>query len=350
MWHFLKKKNSGTATHEVLPPFSKQFVEDIILACQGSATQFSLYYANMCGYLRDMVSQNDDSRFQRIIASEGPFTGVGRAYAVRRLTGLMDLFCASDAFERLVLSFNKCADRKYSLHEFKKHVSRNGFGKACSNLGVNLENFIELESVRRRKIDLDRIDAKLEERKAYLKPLLMRAQAHSKNKYGDSDQGEYIKEIEEFLSHYFSGTLIFYPAMPVHYCINYVESWFTDYREGISIPLGGIEFEHWCAARIGEQGWSVRVTKATGDQGIDLEATKVNKVIVIQCKRWDQPVGNGAVQEIYAGKAYHLADAACVIATCGFTPSAHELARNIGVVLLDAQTIDEFTDVIESRV
>jgi len=93
-------------------------------------------------------------------------------------------------------------------------------------------------------------------------------------------------------------------------------------------------YEHYCAALLKEAGWETRVTQASGDQGIDVIASKDNKVLVVQAKRYANSVGNAAVQQIFAGKQYMGADFAAVVSPAAFTRSAMELARTTGVMLL----------------
>ena len=89
--------------------------------------------------------------------------------------------------------------------------------------------------------------------------------------------------------------------------------------------LNPIEFEHYCAEMLRNDGWDARVTQASGDQGIDVIATYGNAKAVFQCKKYAQPVGNGAVQEIVAGKQFEQADIAAVVSNATFTPSAKQL-------------------------
>ena len=98
--------------------------------------------------------------------------------------------------------------------------------------------------------------------------------------------------------------------------------------------LDPIEFEHYCAEMLRNDGWDARVTQASGDQGIDVIATRGNVKAVFQCKKYAQPVGNGAVQEIVAGKQFERADIAAVVSNATFTPSAKQLAGTTGVHLL----------------
>jgi len=91
-----------------------------------------------------------------------------------------------------------------------------------------------------------------------------------------------------------------------------VESVF-DFSEVIS----AYDFEEKCAEELSRIGWATRVTSGSGDQGIDVLAEKDLVRIVIQCKLYSKPVGNKAVQEAIAGKAFEKADYAAVVAPNG---------------------------------
>lgn len=104
--------------------------------------------------------------------------------------------------------------------------------------------------------------------------------------------------------------------------------------------LDPVQFEHYCANELRNNGWNVRVTPASGDQGIDVIATIGNIKAVFQCKKYSQPVGNGAVQEIIAGKQFENADIAAVVTNAAFTSSAKQLASTAGVFLLHYSELD----------
>ncbi|WP_324732452.1 restriction endonuclease [Pseudomonas paeninsulae] len=94
------------------------------------------------------------------------------------------------------------------------------------------------------------------------------------------------------------------------------------------------EFESFCAKILRDNGWNARVTKASGDQGIDIIATLGGIKAVLQCKKYSKPVGNAAVQEVIAGKQFEQADVAIVVSNCGYTRSAIQLASMSGVHLI----------------
>jgi restriction system protein len=52
-------------------------------------------------------------------------------------------------------------------------------------------------------------------------------------------------------------------------------------------------------------GFSVRKTKVTGDQGVDLIVEGEGRLIAVQAKGYTGSVGNKAVQEVYAGMAFY---------------------------------------------
>lgn len=102
------------------------------------------------------------------------------------------------------------------------------------------------------------------------------------------------------------------------------------------------EFEEWCASQLRMTGWNARVTGHAGDQGVDVLANTQDRILVLQCKHYTQPAGNGAVQEVFAGKAYYRANVAAVVCTAGFTKSARALAQQTGVYLLLPAEIKDF--------
>jgi hypothetical protein len=100
--------------------------------------------------------------------------------------------------------------------------------------------------------------------------------------------------------------------------------------------LSGAEFETYLARLLKQNGFeNVRGTAATGDQGADLLATKANRNIVIQAKRYRGAVGNKAVQEVVAAVKFYSADEGWVITSGTFTASAKALAQANNVRLID---------------
>ncbi len=105
--------------------------------------------------------------------------------------------------------------------------------------------------------------------------------------------------------------------------------------------LSGIEFEEYLLRVFKKLGCEGMVTQASGDFGADLLVKKDGETIVVQAKRYSDPVGISAVQEIIGAKSYYSASKCIVVTTSSFTPSAVALARASGVELWNRQRLIE---------
>jgi restriction system protein len=96
----------------------------------------------------------------------------------------------------------------------------------------------------------------------------------------------------------------------------------------------GRAYERLVAAQLAQVGFDVQFTPATGDQGVDLVASRPGTRIAIQCKDYGKPVGNEAVQQVYAGAKFYAAERSIVVAPNDFTIAARQLASSLGVQCL----------------
>lgn len=71
---------------------------------------------------------------------------------------------------------------------------------------------------------------------------------------------------------------------------------------------------------------------------------KFGKRLVIQAKNYFDSVGNSAVQQVLAAKAFYACDEAMVITNSRFTASAVELAESAGVRLVDRDKLQGYLD------
>jgi restriction system protein len=99
--------------------------------------------------------------------------------------------------------------------------------------------------------------------------------------------------------------------------------------------LDGVEFEEFIGRYFARTGYKVSMTKASGDDGVDLIVQKAGIKTAVQCKRYLGNVGVSAVQEVYAGKDLYDCDAAIVLTNSYFTKPATVAAKKLGVVLWD---------------
>ncbi|MMZ55618.1 Restriction endonuclease [compost metagenome] len=107
--------------------------------------------------------------------------------------------------------------------------------------------------------------------------------------------------------------------------------------------MTGRQFEQYLGLLFKGYGYSVKVTKLSGDYGADLVLTKNGKRIVVQAKRYSKNVGIQAVQEAQASIAHYKATEAWVVTNSNYTPAAYELAKSNQVRLVGR---DELIDMI----
>lgn len=109
--------------------------------------------------------------------------------------------------------------------------------------------------------------------------------------------------------------------------------------------MEGHEFEHFCADLLRRRGFKeVRVTKGSGDFGIDILAERDGISYGIQCKNYTSPIGVKAVQEVYAGRDYYDCMVGVVMSNQYFTGPAVEAAKKLKIVLWDRGYIEEMME------
>lgn len=104
--------------------------------------------------------------------------------------------------------------------------------------------------------------------------------------------------------------------------------------------MDGRQFERCCARVLIRNGYEdVSLTKATGDQGIDILAHKDGVCYGIQCKCYYADLDNTPIQEACAGKEYYGCNIVVVMTNRSFTHAAVKLAQQNNVVLWDRQML-----------
>jgi predicted RecB family endonuclease len=126
-------------------------------------------------------------------------------------------------------------------------------------------------------------------------------------------------------------------------CFKFNRAWSTpETAAGHIDSMSGLEFEVYTAQLLKKLGYTdVTVTKASGDQGIDVIAKKDGIRYAIQCKNYSNKLDNTPVQEVYAGKAFYGCDIGVVVTNSTFTQGARELANSIGVLLWDREVLGD---------
>lgn len=266
-----------------------------------------------------------------------------------------DLISLGYNYEQIIsfLSLNYTSELKKLVLEIGILLKAESLSSLIFKLDLDLTDYIIRKSIDIKEVDDKFIFSMIYEKETYLKPLINKAMAKGRNKYGDQSFQFYTEEVESFSNYLFDrhGFEFYFSPYILTSVLSYYLIFWTNITSSqtSTIPEGGIDFEYWCAEALKVQGWHTVVSKASGDQGVDILATYEGMSVAVQCKRYSSPVGNKAVQEVFSGMHFSKSDAACVISTKGFTKSAEELASSTGVILIDAENINLFSELLLGR-
>lgn len=100
--------------------------------------------------------------------------------------------------------------------------------------------------------------------------------------------------------------------------------------------MNGFEFEEYVADLLRKLKYkNVKVTRKTGDNGVDILAEKGSRKYAIQCKRNNpnNKLSNAAIQQVFTGKQLYKCTHAMVITTSYFTKPAWDTGKELGVTL-----------------
>jgi restriction endonuclease Mrr len=99
-------------------------------------------------------------------------------------------------------------------------------------------------------------------------------------------------------------------------------------------------FECWMAERFRELGYSVQLTLASSDHGIDLRADKEGETVVVQCKRYRATtVGEPILRDLYGAMHHSGAHRAILVTTGRLTPAALEWTKGKAVETWDGHEL-----------
>ncbi|MCX5616958.1 restriction endonuclease [Bombella sp. TMW 2.2559] len=104
-----------------------------------------------------------------------------------------------------------------------------------------------------------------------------------------------------------------------------------------------LDYERLCAHLLCQAGWRAQATPPGADQGLDIMAEKKGVRLVVQCRLYNRPVGNKAVQEIFTARQHRQAHYAAVVSNAGYTRSAREVAHATGVHLFHHSQLSTLT-------
>lgn len=112
--------------------------------------------------------------------------------------------------------------------------------------------------------------------------------------------------------------------------------------------MDGHQFEYACADILKANGYKhVKVTRGSGDFGVDVIAEKDKVRYAIQCKRYNHKLDNTPIQEVVGGLAYYQCEKGAVMTNQYFTDPAKQLAQVNDIELLDRDTLSHMVDKTE---
>lgn len=163
-----------------------------------------------------------------------------------------------------------------------------------------------------------------------------------KDEYGDWEYGDWERAVDDFIERKVA------PKVPFMAKGGIAWSMVAEKVDEVVLAHEGesgddtedpIEYERLVAEELEAAGWDTHLTAASGDQGADVVAVRDGRRLVVQCKLYSKPVGNKAVQEVYAAKRHQSADFAVVVSNAGYTKAARQLASTTGVVLMHHEAL-----------
>lgn len=113
----------------------------------------------------------------------------------------------------------------------------------------------------------------------------------------------------------------------------------------------GEQFEYFVADLLDFDGFTnIVITAASGDQGVDILATKNQIKYAFQTKFYSTPVGNDAVQQIVAGKQFYNAHVGVLVTNNSYTKAAIDLANSTNILLWSSNDLHKLMELAENKI
>lgn len=109
-------------------------------------------------------------------------------------------------------------------------------------------------------------------------------------------------------------------------------------------------FEQYTAGLFRQKGYRVAVRGRSGDHGVDLEVTGRNgKRAVVQCKRYQNTIGEDIVRELYGTLIHEHAAHGFLVTTADISDSARKWAQGKPLTLIDGATLVQIATSIRQK-
>ena len=104
------------------------------------------------------------------------------------------------------------------------------------------------------------------------------------------------------------------------------------------------EFEREIALLFKKHGFNTKVTKGSGDGGIDIFLKKDGEKSIVQCKRYQSKVGPSTVRDLYGAMVGGGYNAGYVVCPSGFSKKAFEFSKRKKITLIGLSRIMEMVN------
>jgi len=116
-------------------------------------------------------------------------------------------------------------------------------------------------------------------------------------------------------------------------------AWLARTRRDWWTGLSGLRFEEELARLFRAAGWDARVTRASGDGGIDILGSRAGVKFIAQCKNHKLPIGPAVARELYGTLLSSEAQHAILASVSGFTKGVRDFAKGKPIELIDLDWI-----------
>jgi hypothetical protein len=110
------------------------------------------------------------------------------------------------------------------------------------------------------------------------------------------------------------------------------------------ITIDPYQFEYEVAMLFKNHGFDVKVTKGSGDQGIDIKLFKNGKRGAVQCKRYTSKVGPSTARDLYGAMMHGKYEFGFIVCPSSFSESTFEFTKKKPITLIGLKRIIEMTN------
>lgn len=104
------------------------------------------------------------------------------------------------------------------------------------------------------------------------------------------------------------------------------------------------QFEYEIAMLFKNHGFDVKVTKGSGDQGIDIKLFKNGRRGAVQCKRYTSKVGPSTARDLYGAMMHGKYEFGFIVCPSSFSESTFEFTKKKPITLIGLKRIIEMTN------